>query len=102
MTIINHDDNPADEGYVEQGFEAPAYMQYWTHEQKAGMLHFHILAALFFRAFYLQLSFYCLRFHPEFAYQILLTVPTSGVLAVVERLTPLLHRDLLVVCFDYV
>ncbi|KAG2175924.1 hypothetical protein INT44_000402 [Umbelopsis vinacea] len=67
MTITNHDDNPADEGYVEQGFEAPAYMQYWTHEQKA-----------------------------EFAYQILLTVPTSGVLAVVERLTPLLHRDLLV------
>ncbi|KAI8575240.1 hypothetical protein K450DRAFT_262753 [Umbelopsis ramanniana AG] len=67
MTIIHHDDNPADEGYVEQGFEAPAYMQYWTHEQKA-----------------------------EFAYQILLTVPTSGVLAVVERLTPLLHRDLLV------
>ncbi|KAH8549327.1 WD40-repeat-containing domain protein [Umbelopsis sp. PMI_123] len=42
-------------------------MQYWTNEQKA-----------------------------EFAYQILLTVPTSGVLAVVERLTPLLHRDLLV------
>jgi hypothetical protein len=33
----------------------------------------------------------------EFAYQLLLTVPTSGVLAVVERLTPLLHRDLLAV-----
>lgn len=41
MTIVHHDDNPADEGYVEQGFEAPAYMQYWTHEQKAGMSHFH-------------------------------------------------------------
>jgi hypothetical protein len=36
MRTVQHDDNPSDEGYVEQGFEAPAYMKHWTHEQKAG------------------------------------------------------------------
>ncbi|KAG2176980.1 hypothetical protein INT43_007634 [Umbelopsis isabellina] len=66
MRSLQHDENPSDEGYVEQGFETPVYMKHWTNEQKA-----------------------------EFAYQLLLTVPTSGVLAVVERLTPLLHKDLL-------
>ncbi|SAM02240.1 hypothetical protein [Absidia glauca] len=68
--MMNHSDNANadsthnDEGYVEQRFEAPDFMVKWTEEQKA-----------------------------EFAYQLLLSIPTSRSLKVVDRLGPILHRD---------
>ncbi|KAI9307702.1 hypothetical protein BJ944DRAFT_8495 [Cunninghamella echinulata] len=54
----------ADEGYVEQRFETPDFVKSWSEEQKA-----------------------------EFAFQLLLSIPASRSLEVVERLCPLLHRD---------
>ncbi|KAI8091255.1 uncharacterized protein B0P05DRAFT_258941 [Gilbertella persicaria] len=53
-----------DEGYVEQRFEEPYFMKDWTDDQKA-----------------------------EFAYQLLSLMPVSKTIQVVERLSPLLHRD---------
>ncbi|KAI7896032.1 WD40-repeat-containing domain protein [Mucor mucedo] len=53
-----------DEGYVEQRFDEPYFMKHWTDDQKA-----------------------------EFAYQLLLCIPISKTLNVVDRLSPLLHRD---------
>lgn len=97
MKLLHNEDIPSDEGYVEQGFEAPAYMQHWTHEQKAGKEHCSLVCI---QTLLRATHFPCGKFL-EFAYQLLLTVPTSGVLAVVERLTPLLHKDLLAVCFSF-
>ncbi|CAO3643476.1 unnamed protein product [Cunninghamella blakesleeana] len=51
-------------GYVEQQFEAPEFVKTWSEEQKA-----------------------------EFAFQLLLSIPASRSLEVVDRLCPLLHRD---------
>ncbi|KAL7327078.1 hypothetical protein PS15p_209323 [Mucor circinelloides] len=53
-----------DEGYVEQRFEEPLFMKDWSDDRKA-----------------------------EFAYQILLCIPLSKTVKVVERLSPLLRRD---------
>lgn len=53
-----------DEGYVEQRFEEPCFMKDWTVDQKA-----------------------------EFVYQLLLCMPVSKTIELVEKLSPLLHRD---------
>lgn len=108
---MNHSDNANvdlthnDEGYVEQRFEAPDFMVKWTEEQKAGKTivenrelegpnylyvcaRKHVLCELL-----IYYHLFCFLLQIEFAYQLLLSIPTSRSLKVVDRLGPILHRD---------